>query len=89
MSFPFANHPADSTAREEDQVIELTLSLPVWQASQLEQVAWEHDLTVGQLLRQLASAVIAENLTMARPSAETPPWVECSATTKNKLRRAR
>jgi hypothetical protein len=37
----------------DESMVELTLLLPVAQASALEAAAWRHGLTVGQTLRQL------------------------------------
>lgn len=72
MSFFFASYPAGSAPHAEDQVIELNLFLPAWQAGRLEQMAREHNVTVGQLLRRLIRAAIAENQSNGSASTEAP-----------------
>ncbi len=48
------------TTRQDQEVVELPLLLPKWQAAELEAVARERGMTMGQLLRRVIRQVLTE-----------------------------
>lgn len=49
---------ATETARQDQEVVELPLLLPRWQALQLEAAASERGMTTGQMLRRVIREVL-------------------------------
>jgi len=47
-------------ARQDQEVVELPLLLPRWQALELEAVARERGMTTGQMLRRVIRDLLAE-----------------------------
>lgn len=48
------------TIRQDQEVVELPLLLPKWQAVELEAAARERGMTMGQLLRRVIRQVLVE-----------------------------
>ncbi|MCS6864983.1 MAG: hypothetical protein NZS48_07950 [Gemmata sp.] len=59
-----AVHPA--TARTDQEVVEVALLLPLWQAVELEAAASRRGMTTGQMLRRVIGDLLA-----AQPAAGT------------------
>jgi hypothetical protein len=57
---------ADSVRRDQE-VVELPLLLPRWQALELEAAARECGMTTGQMLRRVIREVLATQPAVARP----------------------
>jgi len=59
--------PASSdVARQDQEVVELPLLLPRWQALELEAVARQRGMTTGQMLRRVIRDALAEQPVAAR-----------------------
>ena len=57
--------PAD-LARQDQEVVELPLLLPRWQALELEATAREHGMTTGQMLRRVIRDLLASQPLISR-----------------------
>ena len=55
----FEPGPTD-VARQDQEVVELQLLLPRWQALKLEAAARERGMTTGQMLRRVIRGVLAQ-----------------------------
>ncbi|MBM3981021.1 MAG: hypothetical protein FJ304_12185 [Planctomycetes bacterium] len=61
---PLADAVSPTTGRIEQEVVELALLLPLWQAMQLEAAASRRGMTTGQMLRRVIGELLA-----AQPAA--------------------
>ena len=52
---------APSAIREDQEVVEMPLLLPRWQAEELEVAARERGMTTGQMLRRVIRELLAED----------------------------
>ena len=65
MHSPYETATAD-LARQDQEVVELPLLLPRWQALELEATAREHGMTTGQMLRRVIREVLASQPVVSR-----------------------
>jgi len=59
-------HPSAELSRLDQEVIELPLLLPRWQALELEAAARERGMTTGQMLRRIIRDLLADEPVVAR-----------------------
>jgi hypothetical protein len=50
----------EAASRQDQEVVELPLLLPRWQAAELEMAARERGMTTGQMLRRVIREVLAD-----------------------------
>lgn len=55
-----AGYPVADPARLDNEVVELPLLLPRWQASAIEEAARSRGMTTGQMLRRVLADVFAD-----------------------------
>jgi len=56
---PLADTVSASAMRSDQEVVELALLLPLWQAMQLEAAASRRGMTTGQMLRRVIGELLA------------------------------
>ncbi len=56
---PLADAVSPLAGRSDQEVVELALLLPLWQAMQLEAVANRRGMTTGQMLRRVIGELLA------------------------------
>ncbi len=56
---PLADTVSSSASRSDQEVVELALLLPLWQAMQLEAAASRRGMTTGQMLRRVIGELLA------------------------------
>jgi hypothetical protein len=56
---PFADAISSTVSRSDQEVVELALLLPLWQAMQLEAAASRRGMTTGQMLRRVIGELLA------------------------------
>jgi len=61
----FEAAPADAV-RQDQEVVELPLLLPRWQAMELEAAARERGMTTGQMLRRVIRQALSEHAVAGR-----------------------
>lgn len=57
---PMFEPPSAPVSRQDQEVVELPLLLPRWQALELEAVARERGMTTGQMLRRVIRELLAD-----------------------------
>src|SRR4051812_23781526 len=57
---PMFEPASADVSRQDQEVVELPLLLPRWQALELEAVAREHGMTTGQMLRRMVRELLAD-----------------------------
>ena len=68
-----AMNETKTTRRSAEDCVEFPLLLSAWQCAALERAATRQGLTIGQLLRQLIAALLAEWETGWLPTAPNRP----------------
>ena len=63
---PLFDAVSSPAARSDQEVVELALLLPLWQATELEAAASKRGMTTGQMLRRVIGELLA---TQPNPSA--------------------
>ena len=56
---PLFNAVSSAAARSDQEVVELALLLPRWQAMELEEAASRRGMTTGQMLRRVIGEMLA------------------------------
>jgi hypothetical protein len=62
---PLAETGSPSATRSDQEVVELALLLPLWQAMQLEAAASRRGMTTGQMLRRVIGELLASQPAVA------------------------
>ena len=60
---PLFNAVSPNAARSDQEVVELALLLPLWQAMELEAAASRRGMTTGQMLRRVIGELLASQPT--------------------------
>ncbi len=60
---PLFDAISPNAARSDQEVVELTLLLPLWQAMELEAAASRRGMTTGQMLRRVIGELLASQPT--------------------------
>jgi hypothetical protein len=62
---PLADSVSNTATRSDQEVVELALLLPLWQAMQLEAAASRRGMTTGQMLRRVIGELLASQTSAA------------------------